>query len=146
MPVFSVKTLLNGKWQDDFFYLSAGPGLPCAMGVDQPGKRRQCPRVWQKKESGILNGKDGWMFTKLFTVSTDTEKQLGKNISAVTNFAQRYPRPGHFLLAPSASDITRKCCRPRPHGGRRCHADDIFARAVQRADVIDMRDDYRANK
>ena len=30
MPVFSVKTLLNGKWQDDFStYLTR---LPCAMG------------------------------------------------------------------------------------------------------------------
>ena len=31
MPVFSVKTLLNGKWQDDFStYLQ--DRLPCAMG------------------------------------------------------------------------------------------------------------------
>lgn len=46
MPVFSVKTLLNGKWQDDFStYLQDQVALQRWM--DQPGKRRQCPRVWQ---------------------------------------------------------------------------------------------------
>ena len=75
------------------------------------------------EESGILNGKDGWMFTKLFTVSTDTEKQLGKNISAVTNFAQRYPRPGHFFAGTFGQRyLPGNAAGQCPHGGRRCHA------------------------
>ena len=104
MPVFSVKTLLNGKWQDDFStYLQDQVAL--RDGWINLESAVNALAFGKTEESGILNGKDGWMFTKLFTVSTDTEKQLGKNISAVTNFAQRYPGRVTFLLAPSASDI-----------------------------------------
>lgn len=68
------------------------------------------------------------MFTKLFTVSTDTEKQLGKNISAVTNFAQRYPGRVTFLLAPSASDIYPEMLPANaPMVDEDAMLDDIFA-------------------
>lgn len=113
MPVFSVKTLLNGKWQDDFStYLQDQVAL--RDGWINLESAVNALAFGKTEESGILNGKDGWMFTKLFTVSTDTEKQLGKNISAVTNFAQRYPGRVTFCwhLRPAIS--TRKCCRPMP--------------------------------
>lgn len=87
------------------------------------------------------------MFTKLFTVSTDTEKQLGKNISAVTNFAQRYPGRvtfcWHLRPAISTGNAAGQC----PMVDEDAMLDDIFAQVqASGADVIDMRDDYRANK
>ena len=113
MPVFSVKTLLNGKWQDDFStYLQDQVAL--RDGWINLESAVNALAFGKTEESGILNGKDGWMFTKLFTVSTDTEKQLGKNISAVTNFASATPAGSLFCwhLRPAIS--TRKCCRPMP--------------------------------
>ena len=74
MPVFSVKTLLNGKWQDDFStYLQDQVAL--RDGWINLESAVNALAFGKTEESGILNGKDGWMFTKLFTVSTDTEKQ-----------------------------------------------------------------------
>ena len=147
MPVFSVKTLLNGKWQDDFStYLQDQVAL--RDGWINLESAVNALAFGKTEESGILNGKDGWMFTKLFTVSTDTEKQLGKNISAVTNFAQRYPGRVTFLLAPSASDIYPEMLPANaPMVDEDAMLDDIFAKVqASGADVIDMRDDYRANK
>ena len=147
MPVFSVKTLLNGKWQDDFStYLQDQVAL--RDGWINLESAVNALAFGKTEESGILNGKDGWMFTKLFTVSTDTEKQLGKNISAVTNFAQRYPGRVTFLLAPSASDIYPEMLPANaPMVDEDAMLDDIFAQVqASGADVIDMRDDYRANK
>lgn len=147
MPVFSVKTLLNGKWQDDFStYLQDQVAL--RDGWINLESAVNSLAFGKTEESGILNGKDGWMFTKLFTVSTDTEKQLGKNISAVTNFAQRYPGRVTFLLAPSASDIYPEMLPANaPMVDEDAMLDDIFAQVqASGADVIDMRDDYRANK
>ena len=147
MPVFSVKTLLNGKWQDDFStYLQDQVAL--RDGWINLESAVNALAFGKTEESGILNGKDGWMFTKLFTVSTDTEKQLGKNISAVTNFAQRYPGRVTFLLAPSASDIYPEMLPANaPMVDEDAMLDDIFAQVqASGTDVIDMRDDYRANK
>ena len=142
MPVFSVKTLLNGKWQDDFStYLQDQVAL--RDGLINLESAVNALAFGKTEESGILNGKDGWMFTKLFTVSTDTEKQLGKNISAVTNFAQRYPGRVTFLLAPSASDIYPEMLPANaPMVDEDAMLDDIFAQVqASGADVIDMRDD-----
>lgn len=147
MPVFSVKTLLNGKWQD---------GLATYV-QDQVALRDEWidlesavnSLVFAKtEESGILNGKDGWMFTKLFTVSEDTEKQLNKNIAAVTNFAQRHPGRVTFLLAPSASDIYPEMLPANaPMVDEDAMLDDIFAQVqASGASVIDMRTDYREHK
>ena len=150
MPVFSVKTLLNGKWQDDFStYLQDQVAL--RDGWINLESAVNALAFGKTEESGILNGKDGWMFTKLFTVSTDTEKQLGKNISAVTNFAQRYPGRVTFLLALNG-DATFTLDIHRVEK-LRLHVTLIdrirqLENAVRnrRLTVIDMRDDYRANK
>ena len=132
MPVFSVKTLLNGKWQDDFSaYLQDQVAL--RDGWINLESAVNALAFGKTEESGILNGKDGWMFTKLFTVSTDTEKQLGKNISAVTNFAQRYPGRVTFLLAPSASDIYPEMLPANaPMVDEDAMLDDIFAHRYAR--------------
>ena len=139
--------MLNGKWQDDFStYLQDQVAL--RDGWINLESAVNALAFGKTEESGILNGKDGWMFTKLFTVSTDTEKQLGKNISAVTNFAQRYPGRVTFCwhLRPAIS--TRKCCRPMPPWWTKmpCWMTFLPKCRASGADVIDMRDDYRANK
>lgn len=121
MPVFSVKTLLNGKWQDDFStYLQDQVAL--RDGWINLESAVNALAFGKTEEGGILNGKDGWMFTKLFTVSTDTEKQLGKNISAVTNFAQRYPGRSLFAGTFGQRYLPGNAAGQCPHGGRRCHA------------------------
>ena len=113
MPVFSVKTLLNGKWQDDFStYLQDQVAL--RDGLIYLDSAVNALAFGKTEESGILNGKDGWMFTKLFTVSTDTEKQLGKISVPLQTLPSATPAVSLFCwhLRPAIS--TRKCCRPMP--------------------------------
>ena len=108
MPVFSVKTLLNGKWQDDFStYLQDQVAL--RDGWINLESAVNALAFGKTEESGILNGKDGWMFTKLFTVSTDTEKQLpSQTLPSATPAGSLFC----WHLRPAIS--TRKCCRPMP--------------------------------
>ena len=62
MPVFSVKTLLNGKWQDDFStYLQDQVAL--RDGWINLESAVNALAFGKTEESGILNGKDGWMCT-----------------------------------------------------------------------------------
>ena len=121
MPVFSVKTLLNGKWQDDFStYLQDQVAL--RDGWINLESTVNALAFGKTEESGILNGKDGWMFTKLFTVSTDTEKQLGKN-QCRHKLCPALPRPGHFFAGTFGQRyLPGNAAGQCPHGGRRCHA------------------------
>lgn len=104
--------------------------------------------VFQKvEEGGILLGKDHWMFTKLFTVDESTQKQLDKNIQAVSDFAAKYPGKVTFLLAPSASVIyPENLPIGAPMVNEDAMLDEIFSQIGQNADVLDLRDTFTANK
>lgn len=104
--------------------------------------------VFQKvEEGGILIGKDQWMFTKLFTVDDSTQKQLDKNVQAVSDFAAKYPGKVTFLLAPSASVIySEELPAGAPMVDENAMLDEIFSEIGQSADVLDLRDVFTANK
>ena len=92
------------------------------------------------EESNILLGKDGWMFTRLFTVSSSTQDQLQRNLNAVTEFASRYPGRVTFLLAPSASVIYPEMLPlGAPMVDENAMLDEIFATVGSAAEVIDLR-------
>ncbi len=101
--------------------------LPCVMSGSTPSARRTKSFFQKVEEGGILLGKDHWMFTKLFTVDDATQKQLAKNVQAVSDFAAAHPGKVTFLLAPSASVIyPEELPAGAPDGGRERDAGRYF--------------------
>ena len=146
LPAFSVQALLDGSWQsgfarwmqDQFSFRDAAVNAERA--VDEVLFRKV-------EEGGILLGKDRWMFTKLFTVEDATQKQLDKNVQAVSDFAANHPGKVTFLLAPSASVIyPEELPAGAPMVDENAMLDDIFAKVGQTAAVIDLREDFANRK
>ena len=146
LPAFSVQALLDGSWQsgfarwmqDQFSFRDAAVNAERA--VDEVLFRKV-------EEGGILLGKDRWMFTKLFTVEDATQKQLDKNVQAVSDFAANHPGKVTFLLAPSASVIyPEELPAGAPMVDENAMLDDIFAKVGQTAAVIDLREDFTNRK
>ncbi len=144
-PAFSVKALLDGDWADGFAsYLQDQVALrdrwiDLQSAVNTLGFQ-------QVEQSNILLGKDHWMFTKLFDDS-GSNAQLSKNVSAVSEFAARYPGRVTFLLAPSASVIyPEELPLGAPMMDENTLLDQIFEKIGQTASVIDLRSTYTAAK
>lgn len=145
-PAFSVKALLNGTWFGDLSeYVQDQVAFRDGL-IDLESAFNNL--VFAKtEEGGILLGKDGWMFTKLFDISDGTQKQLDKNLQAVTSFASRHPGKVTFLLAPSASVIYPEMLPAgAPMVDENAMLDDIFAQVSSTADVIDMRPVFTQQK
>lgn len=145
-PAFSVKALLNGIWFGDLSeYVQDQVAFRDGL-IDLESAFNNL--VFAKtEEGGILLGKDGWMFTKLFDISDGTQKQLDKNLQAVTSFASRHPGKVTFLLAPSASVIYPEMLPAgAPMVDENAMLDDIFAQVSSTADVIDMRPVFTQQK
>lgn len=146
IPAFSVKALLNGTWFGDLSeYVQDQVAFRDGL-IDLESAFNNL--VFAKtEEGGILLGKDGWMFTKLFDISDSTQKQLDKNLQAVTSFASRHPGKVTFLLAPSASVIYPEMLPAgAPMVDENAMLDDIFAQVSSAADVIDMRPVFTQQK
>lgn len=145
-PALSVEGILDGSWQSAFGnwmqdqFMLRDQWINTQRAVDEV--------AFQKvEEGGILLGKDRWMFTKLFTVSEDTQKQLDKNVQAVSDFAAKYPGKVTFLLAPSASVIyPEELPAGAPMVDENAMLDDIFAQIGQTASVIDLRQPFTERK
>lgn len=145
-PALSVEGILDGSWQSAFGnwmqdqFMLRDQWINAQRAVDEV--------AFQKvEEGGILLGKDRWMFTKLFTVSEDTQKQLDKNVQAVSDFAAKYPGKVTFLLAPSASVIyPEELPTGAPMVDENAMLDDIFAQIGQTASVIDLRQPFTERK
>ena len=87
------------------------------------------------------------MFTKLFTVDDATQKQLAKNVQAVSDFAAAHPGKVTFLLAPSASVIyPEELPTGAPMADENAMLDDIFTTVGQNASVLDLRPTFTADK
>ena len=146
MPAFTLQSFLSGDWQKAFgSYLQDQVAFRDRW-IDLESLTN-ATALGETEEGGILLGKDGWMFTKLFTVSEDTQALLNKNVRSVVSFASRYPDRVTFLLAPSASDIYPEMLPANaPMIDEDAMLDDIFASIGESADVLDLRDVFRANK
>lgn len=146
LPSFSIKTLLNGDFLQDFSTYMQDQVAFRDTWIDLESAFNNLA-FGKVEESNILLGKDGWMFTKLFDVSPDTQKQLSKNLDAVTNFASRHPGKVTFLLAPSASVINPENLPVgAPMVDENAMLDDIFAQVSSSADVLDLRDVFTLEK
>lgn len=138
--------LLDGSWQTSFSnwmqdqFMMRDQWINTQRAIDEV--------TFQKvEEGGILLGKDHWMFTKLFTVSESTKKQLEKNVNAVTEFAAKYPGKVTFLLAPSASVIySEELPIGAPMVNEDGMLDEIFAKVGTTASVLDLRTTFTENK
>ena len=145
-PPFSASALLDGSWQSGF---SRWMQDQFAFRDAAVNTQRAADEVLFQKaeEGGILLGKDHWMFTKLFTVEDATQKQLDKNVQAVSDFAANHPGKVTFLLAPSASVIYPEMLPAgAPVVDEDAMLDDIFAKVGQSADVIDLRAPFTEKK
>lgn len=145
-PAFSIEGLLDGSWQSFFATWMQDQFVLRDQWIN--AQRATDEIVFQKvEEGGILIGKDQWMFTKLFTVDDSTQKQLDKNVQAVSDFAAKYPGKVAFLLAPSASVIySEELPAGAPMVDENAMLDEIFSEIGQNADVLDLRDVFTANK
>lgn len=145
-PAFSIESLLDGSWQNSFATWMQDQFVLRDQWIN--AQRATDEIVFQKvEEGGILIGKDQWMFTKLFTVDDSTQKQLDKNVQAVSDFAAKYPGKVTFLLAPSASVIySEELPAGAPMVDENAMLDEIFSEIGQSADVLDLRDVFTANK
>ena len=146
LPAFRVQDMLDGSWQ-------AGLGRwmqdQIALRDVWVNTQRAVDETLFAKveENGILLGKEHWMFTKLFTVGDAAQKQLDKNVQAVSDFAAAHPGKVSFLLAPSASVIYPEILPAgAPMADENAMLDDIFAAVSQNAQVIDLRDAFTADK
>ena len=68
LPAPSAKTLLNGQWADDLATYLQDQVAFRDFWIDLESAVNSLLFA-KTEESDILLGKDGWMFTKLFTVS-----------------------------------------------------------------------------
>lgn len=141
-PSIGIDALLDGSWQSAFGTWMQDQFLLRDQWINT--QRATDEILFQKvEEGGILIGKDRWMFTKLFTLPDSTQKQLDKNIQAVTEFAANYPERVTFLLAPSASVIyPEELPIGAPMVDENALLDDIFAQIGQNASVIDLRQTF----
>lgn len=138
--------VLDGSWQTSFSnwmqdqFVLRDQWINTQRAVDEV--------AFQKvEEGGILLGKDHWMFTKLFTVGENTQKQLDKNVNAVTEFAAKYPGKVTFLLAPSASVIyPEELPLGAPMVDEDGMLDEIFAKVGTTASVLDLRSVFTEHK
>ena len=146
LPAFSVSALLDGSWQSGFARWMQDQFALRDVWVNT--QRAADEIVFQKvEEGGILLGKDHWMFTKLFTVDDATQKQLAKNVQAVSDFAAAHPGKVTFLLAPSASVIyPEELPSGAPMVDENAMLDDIFTTVGQNAGVLDLRPTFTADK
>lgn len=145
-PAFSVNALLDGSWQSGF---SRWMQDQFALRDTWVNTQRAADEILFQKteEGGILLGKDHWMFTKLFTVDDATQKQLAKNVQAVSDFAANHPGKVTFLLAPSASVIyPEELPAGAPMVDENAMLDEIFSAVGQNADVLDLRPVFTADK
>lgn len=145
-PSFSVKDALNGKWQSAF---STWMQDQIAFRDGWVNLQRTADELlFQKAEEGdILLGGDGWQFTKQFTLPDSAAAQLDKNITAVREFASRYPGKVTFLLAPSAAVIYPEYLPAgAPMIDENALLDDIFSQIGQNAQLVDLRDSFSARK
>ena len=98
-PAFSIEGLLDGSWQSSFAIWMQDQFVLRDQWIN--AQRATDEIVFQKvEEGGILIGKDQWMFTKLFTVDDSTQKQLDKNVQAVSDFAAKYRVRSPFCWHP----------------------------------------------
>lgn len=104
--------------------------------------------LFQKtEEGGILYGKDGWMFTKVFGLTSATQSQLAKNTGAVAQFGSAHPGKVTFLLAPSASVIyADKLPAAAPMIPEDAMLDAIFEEVGGSVEVLDLREAFAAAK
>ena len=146
LPAFSVSALLDGSWQSGFARWMQDQFALRDVWVNT--QRAADEIVFQKvEEGGILLGKDHWMYTKLFTVDDATQKQLAKNVQAVSDFAAAHPGKVTFLLAPSASVIyPEELPTGAPMADENAMLDDIFTTVGQNASVLDLRPTFTADK
>lgn len=145
-PKVTLAGLLDGSWGEKFGTYMQDQFLLRDRWIDAESFLNAA--VFQKTEEGdILYGSDGWMFTKLFGLTSATQKQLEKNTAAVAQFGAEHPGQVTFLLAPSASVIyADELPAAAPMIDENALLDEIFAQVSASASVLDLRQSFAAAK
>ena len=101
------------------------------------------------ENNNVVYGEDGYQFYKFTGLNTGTDgvsTQLEQNTSFLTRFAARHPGRINVMLVPSASNILAdRLPAGTPILDENPLMDAFFAEVSTVAEVIDVRDAFRAN-
>ena len=101
------------------------------------------------ENNNVIYGKDGYQFYKFTELNTGTDgvhTQLEQNTGFLTRFAARHPGKISVMLVPSAANILAdKLPANAPLLDENPLMDSFFAEVGQVAEVIDVREAFRAN-
>lgn len=99
------------------------------------------------EQDGILIGRDGHMFTRRFSWSEEEEKQLRKNIEAISSFGKNHPGLVTAMIVPSASMIEPELL---PAYAPQIGEDERFTQIIDslagNASVLDLREIFTKHK
>lgn len=145
-PDFSLESLLRNEWTAKYGdYVKEQVAFRDGW-IDLQSRSETL--LFQKAEVGgqLLGGSD-MLFTKAFALKGSEERQLPRNIGAVSQFAARHPGQVTFLLAPSASLIyPEKLPFHAPMLDENAFLDEIFAAVGESARILDLREPFTAHK
>lgn len=101
------------------------------------------------ENNSVIYGEDGYQFYKFSRLNTGTDgvtTQLAQNTEFLARFAARHPGKVNVMLVPSASNILAdKLPAGAPILDENPLMDEFFAKVSETAQVIDVRDAFRAN-
>lgn len=147
-PAFNLDKLLQNKWTAEYGNYVKEQFIFRDGWIDLQSRAESL--LFHKAElGGMLVGEVNeapQLFTQVFRLSENEEKQLPKNISAVAQFGQNHPNVT-FLLAPSASLIYREEVPANaPMFDEDSALDEIFFQVDSSVSVLDMRGAFREAK
>ncbi len=144
-PAFSLSSLTRNEWTAKYgdYVKDQVAGRDTMISLQS----RFETVLFQKCENnGMLIGKNGMLFTRMFSLTSSEKTLLPRNIQAVENFAGRHPGQVTFLLAPSASLIySDQLPFFAPMLDEDAMLNDIFAQ-VPSAQVLDLRTLFGENR
>ena len=144
-PAFSLSSLTRNEWTAKYgdYVKDQVAGRDTMISLQS----RFETVLFQKCENnGMLIGKNGMLFTRMFSLTSSEKNLLPRNIQAVENFAGRHPGQVTFLLAPSASLIySDQLPFFAPMLDEDAMLNDIFAQ-VPSAQVLDLRTLFGENR
>lgn len=147
-PAFNLSRLVNNQWTADYGDYVKEQFMFRDTWIDLQSRSESL--LLQKVEiggqiEGQANGQEA-LYTKQFSLKESEVSQLEKNIQYVCQFLEKYPNAA-FMLAPSASLIyADQLPADTPMLDEGGYLDEIFARTGEAGQVLDLRQEFTANR
>lgn len=144
-PAFSWKALFANEWTADYDEYTKDQVVFRDTWIQLQSRSESL--LFQKQEiGGALIGRDNALFTKLFGLKPNEEKQLVVNTTILQQFIARHPGGVTVLMAPSASLIyPEKLPASAPMLDEGAYLDRLFS-TLGAENCLDLRQAFTANK